>query len=85
MKKSFLLLTGLLAIAGAAAAQAPATGPGPALASPRGLVTPNQLIERRTQYLAKELGVWSQGEVGRVTGKDRRVLLPLRTDEFMRG
>lgn len=57
MKKSLLLLTGLLIIAGTAAAQTPATGPGSALASPRGLVTPNQLVERRTQYLAKELGL----------------------------
>ena len=43
-------------MAAATAAQAPATGPGPALAYPRGLVRPNQLAERRTQYLAKELG-----------------------------
>ena len=46
MKKSFLLLTGLLVVAEAAATQAPATGP--ALASPRGLVMPNQLVEQRT-------------------------------------
>ena len=67
MKKSFLLLTGLLAVAGAAAAQAPApaTGPGPAAEAPRGLITPNQLVERRTQYLAKELGL-SPGQQARL-------------------
>ena len=48
MKKSFLLLTGLLVVAEAAATQAPAPATGPALASPRGLVMPNQLVEQRT-------------------------------------
>lgn len=53
MKKLLLLLAASAATAGTAAAQAPATAPTPAVAT----AAPDQLAQRRAQYLGKELGL----------------------------
>jgi len=59
MKKSFVVLALLAVAAGSAAAQAPAAPAAPA--PPADLrparPAPDQMAERRTQYLAKELGL----------------------------
>lgn len=53
MKKLLLLLAASAATAGTAAAQAPATAPAPAVTA----AAPDQLAQRRAQYLGKELGL----------------------------
>ncbi|GAB2867762.1 hypothetical protein [Hymenobacter ruber] len=54
MKKLLLILAASAATAGAAFAQTPATAPAPAQA---GTAAPDQLAQRRAQYLGKELGL----------------------------
>ena len=61
MKKLLLLLAASAATAGPAAAQTPAAAPAPAATA----AAPDQLAQRRAQYLAKE---GAQCLIGKVCG-----------------
>lgn len=76
MKKLLLLLAACAATAGTAAAQAPASTPAPVGTT----AAPDQLAQRRAQYLAKELGLTAdqQTRLGPILMAQRQQLQLLR-------